>query len=108
MEDVLRELYEVVESRKGQQIEGSYTCYLFEKGIDKILKKVGEESTEVVIAAKNSNKVDLAEEIADLTYHLTVLCVECGVSCDDVKKVLEERTKKIGNLKKFHQSDKNT
>ena len=108
MEDTLRELYKVVESRKGQHIEGSYTCYLFEKGLDKILKKVGEEATEVVIASKNLSKKELAEEIADLTYHLTVLCVDRGLSCDDIKAVLEERTKKIGNLKKFHHSDKNT
>lgn len=108
MEDTLKELYKVVESRKGQHIEGSYTCYLFEKGLDKILKKVGEEATEVVIASKNLSKTQLAEEIADLTYHLTVLCVERGLSIEDVQKVLKERTHKLGNLKKFHNSDKNS
>ena len=108
MEDTLKELYKIVESRKGQHIEGSYTCYLFEKGLDKILKKVGEESTEVVIAAKNLSNSDLAEEIADLTYHLTVLCVERGLSIEAVQNVLHERTKKLGNLKKFHHVDKNS
>ncbi|MBQ7647389.1 MAG: phosphoribosyl-ATP diphosphatase, partial [Clostridia bacterium] len=104
----LNELYEVVMSRKNEKAEGSYTCYLFEKGLDKILKKVGEESTEVVIAAKNVSKSDLAEEIADLTYHLTVLCVERGLTFDDIQGVLQERTKKLGNLKKFHNVDKNS
>ena len=108
MENTLNQLYKVVEGRKDQHIEGSYTCYLLEKGIDKILKKVGEETAEVIIAAKNLSRHDLAEEIADLTYHLTVLCVERGLSFDDIKKVLEERTEKIGNLKKFHQVDKNS
>ena len=108
MENTLKELYNVIESRKGKQIEGSYTCYLFEKGLDKILKKVGEESTEVVIAAKNVSKSALCEEIADLTYHLTVLCVERGISFDDIKEVLSKRTEKIGNLKKFHNVDKNS
>ena len=108
MEDTLRKLYNVVESRKGQHIDGSYTCYLFEKGLDKILKKVGEEATEVVIASKNVSKGALAEEIGDLVYHLTVLCVDRGLTCDDIKAVLDERTKKLGNLKKFHSVDKNS
>ena len=108
MENTLKKLYDVVESRKDKHIEGSYTCYLFEKGLDKILKKVGEESTEVVIAAKNLSKNDLCEEIADLAYHITVLCVERGISFDDVNEVLKKRTEKIGNLKKFHTVDKNS
>ncbi|MBR4450696.1 MAG: phosphoribosyl-ATP diphosphatase, partial [Clostridia bacterium] len=71
--------------------EGSYTTYLFEKGIDKILKKVGEESTEVIIAAKDNDKKETVYEIADLMYHVMVLMVEAGISTDDIYKELASR-----------------
>lgn len=71
--------------------EGSYTTYLFEKGMDKILKKIGEESTEVIIAAKAGDKEETVYEIADLMYHVMVLMVEMGISVDDVMGELESR-----------------
>lgn len=108
MKDALSELYDVVLERKSEKQEGSYTCYLFEKGLDKILKKCGEECAEVIIAAKNGDNSDTANEICDLLYHLTVLMAEQGISVDDVNAILRERSKKTGNLKTFHQVDKNT
>lgn len=97
--DVLKELFEVVKDRKENPIDGSYTNYLFEKGLDKILKKVGEESTEVIIAAKNSDKEELVNEICDLTYHVLVLMAEQGVELEMVRNELEKRREKIGNKK---------
>ena len=73
MSDAINELYDVIEDRMENPIEGSYTNYLFEKGLDKILKKVGEESSETIIAAKNNSKEELVLEMSDLTYHLLVL-----------------------------------
>ncbi|MBP5606186.1 MAG: phosphoribosyl-ATP diphosphatase [Ruminiclostridium sp.] len=108
MENVLRELYDTVIERKSEKQEGSYTCYLFEKGIDKILKKCGEECTEMVIAAKNGDNDELKNEIADLMYHVMVMCVERGLPWEDVEAVLRERSAKTGNLKQFHTVDKNT
>lgn len=84
-------LYELLEGRKENMPEGSYTTYLFEKGIDKILKKVGEESTEVIIAAKADDKKETVYEIADLAYHIMVMMVEMGISVDDVRKELASR-----------------
>ena len=89
----LSELYEVVLNRKANKVEGSYTSYLFDKGLDKILKKVGEESAEVIIAAKNDDKSELVYEISDLLYHLTVLMVEKGVDFKDIDEELEKRRK---------------
>ena len=108
MENVLQALYSTVVERKSENQEGSYTCYLFEKGIDKILKKCGEECTEMVIAAKNADNSELKNEIADLMYHIMVMCVERGLSWDEVEEVLAERSSKTGNLKKFHTVDKNS
>ena len=71
--------------------EGSYTTYLFEKGLDKILKKVGEESTEVIIGAKSADKAETVYEIADLAYHVMVLMVEMGISVEDVHRELASR-----------------
>ena len=104
----LEGLYQVVQERKGEKREGSYTCYLFEQGLDKILKKCGEECSEVIIAAKNGKNEDTANEICDLIYHLLVMMVESGIPLEDVEKILAERRQKIGNLKKFHVSDHNT
>ena len=81
----------LIEGRKTEKKEGSYTTYLFEKGIDKILKKVGEESTEVIIAAKADDKKETVYEIADLTYHVMVLMIEMGISLDDIHKELASR-----------------
>lgn len=84
-------LMELLEGRKADKPEGSYTTYLFEKGLDKILKKVGEESTEVIIAAKAEDKKETIYEIADLAYHVLVLMVEAGISLEDVRKELAFR-----------------
>ena len=108
MNDALKHLYDTILSRKGEQREGSYTGYLFEKGTDKILKKCGEECSEVIIAAKNGDNHETVLEISDLLYHLMVLMVNEGISLDDVEQELEKRSEKTGNLKQFHQVDKNT
>ena len=108
MTDTLNGLYEVIQDRRTHPQEGSYTCYLFEKGTDKILKKCGEECSEVIIAAKNGQNEQTAEEICDLLYHLLVLMVEQNLSLEQVEQILEARRQKIGNLKQFHQSDHNT
>ncbi len=84
-------LYELLTDRKNTMPEGSYTTYLFEKGIDKILKKIGEESTEVIIAAKADDKAETIYEIADLAYHISVMMVEMGISVEDVRKELASR-----------------
>ena len=84
-------LMKLLEGRKTNGKEGSYTTYLFEKGLDKILKKVGEESTEVIIAAKAQDKKETIYEIGDLAYHVMVLMVEAGISLDDVLKELAGR-----------------
>jgi len=83
-------LYELIQGRKTEKKEGSYTTYLFEKGLDKILKKVGEESTEVIIGAKNSRE-EAIYEISDLAYHVLVLMVEMGISLEDIKDELAKR-----------------
>lgn len=84
-------LMELIRGRKTEKKEGSYTTYLFEKGIDKILKKVGEESTEVIIAGKANDKKETIYEIADLTYHIMVMMVEMGISLEEVKSELASR-----------------
>ncbi len=84
-------LMEMLESRKRAPKEGSYTSYLFEKGLDKILKKIGEESTEVIIAGKAQDNPETVYEIADLMYHVMVLMVEAGISLDDVRAELGRR-----------------
>ena len=84
-------LMEMLRGRKETPKEGSYTSYLFDKGLDKILKKVGEESTEVIIAGKAEDKAETIYEIADLAYHVMVLMLELGISLDDVKKELASR-----------------
>lgn len=120
MADLLTDLYEIVEFRKAESEEGSYTAYLFNAGLDKILKKVGEESTETIIAAKTLNagakdpetisaaREDLKNEIGDLLYHLTVMCCELGIRPDEIEDLLRERMKKTGNLKKSRDTNRNT
>ena len=87
----LEGLMGMLEGRKANPKEGSYTSYLFQKGIDKILKKVGEESTEVIIAGKANDKAETIYEIADLTYHVMVLMLEMGISLEDIHKELASR-----------------
>ena len=87
----LNSLMELIADRKLHRQDGSYTTYLFEKGIDKILKKVGEESTEVIIAGKAADKKETIYEIADLAYHVMVLMIELGISVEDITKELEKR-----------------
>lgn len=84
-------LYRLLEGRKKELPEGSYTSYLFEKGIDKILKKVGEESTEVIIAAKGGDRRETVYEVADLMYHVMVMMVEMGISPDEIRAELASR-----------------
>lgn len=126
-DSALRELYQVVLERRKNFAENSYTCYLFEKGLDKILKKCGEECSEVIIAAKNVDVMsadrngailgdaakeaalnDAKNEICDLLYHLTVLMVYEQIGLDEVNEILRERSQKIGNLKTFHAVDRNS
>ena len=87
----LEALMKVIEGRKIDKKEGSYTTYLFEKGIDKILKKVGEECTEVIIAGKANDKAETIYEISDLVYHVMVLMIEMGISLDDINRELASR-----------------
>ena len=87
----LNELYTLLEGRKKELPEGSYTTYLFQKGLDKILKKVGEECTEVIIAAKDQDKKETIYEIADLAYHVMVLMIEQGISLEDIHRELASR-----------------
>ncbi len=87
----LESLYELIKGRKSEKKEGSYTSYLFEKGLDKILKKVGEECTEVVIAGKAEDKAETIYEIADLTYHVMVLMVQMGISTGEIMNELRGR-----------------
>jgi phosphoribosyl-ATP pyrophosphohydrolase len=99
LKSVIEELYKVAEERKNNPTEGSYTNYLFDKGIDKILKKIGEETSEVIIASKNNDKDEEVSEICDLIYHLIVLMVNQGIQIEDVSKELEKRREKTGNKK---------
>ena len=87
----LEGLMELLRGRKEEKKEGSYTTYLFEKGLDKILKKVGEECTEVIIASKANDKAETIYEISDLVYHVMVLMIEMGISIDDIKNELASR-----------------
>lgn len=84
-------LYDLIKGRKTQMQEGSYTTYLFSKGLDKIMKKVGEECTEVIIGASKNSKEETIYEISDLAYHILVLMVEMGISVDDIRKELDSR-----------------
>lgn len=113
LQDTMQTLHDVIVQRKEQPQEGSYTCYLFEKGVDKILKKCGEECAEMIIAAKSldgsqEKRDDLTGEVADLAYHVMVLLAALDVDPKEVADVLDARSAKIGNLKQFHVSDHNT
>ena len=116
--NVLEDLYQVVLDRKAQYASSgesadeikkkSYTCYLFSQGENKILKKCGEEFTVMVSAAKNHDNNELKNEISDLLYHIMVLCSDENLPFSEVEAVLEERSKKIGNLKVLKQVDHET
>lgn len=108
MNDTLQSLYQVVLDRQTNPQEGSYTCYLFQQGIDKICKKVGEESAETIIAAKNGVQSDTVGEICDLIYHLMVLMAQQNIPLDEVLAELDRRSLKIGNLKQMKQTDRET
>lgn len=99
MKTEFESLYETILDRKTNPEEGSYTAYLFDKGVEKICKKVGEEATETIIAAIKDDKEELVGEISDVLYHLFVLMAERGVSLADVEKELAKRSQKTGNLK---------
>ncbi|EAD8326451.1 phosphoribosyl-ATP diphosphatase [Listeria monocytogenes] len=95
---MLNDLYEEIKLRKTQPREGSYTNYLFDKGLDKILKKVGEEATEIVIAAKN-NEQELIAEVSDLTYHLLVLLAEQNIPLSKIQAELQNREGKLSTTR---------
>ncbi len=96
---LLQDLFKLIQERKDQRPEGSYTTYLFDSGLDKILKKVGEESSETIIAAKNEDRKQLSAEISDLLYHLLVLMVERDVSLGDILNELSQRAGKLPDPK---------
>jgi phosphoribosyl-ATP pyrophosphohydrolase/phosphoribosyl-AMP cyclohydrolase len=93
---ILNDLYQLIEQRERERPAGSYTTYLFDKGLDKILKKVGEESAETIIAAKNDDRKMFVGEVADLIFHLLVLLVARGIKLDDVREELAQRRKRGG------------
>ncbi|MFC6182186.1 phosphoribosyl-ATP diphosphatase [Lactiplantibacillus daowaiensis] len=95
----MEDLYQMIAARQKNPKQGSYTDYLFTEGLDKILKKVGEESTEVIVAAKNPGDDELVYETADLFYHVLVLLVERGVSFDQIKAELAKREGKMSDFK---------
>ena len=105
---VINDLYKIIEGRKNSVDENSYTCYLFKQGMDKILKKLGEETAETIIAAKNGDETQIVNESCDLLYHLMVMLIQSNVSIEAVEKELLARSEKIGNLKVFKNTDKNT
>lgn len=105
MKDEIEKLYQIILDRKKSPAENSYTAYLFNEGLDKILKKCGEEMAETIIASKNPDNSETIGEICDVIYHVLVLMAELGISTDDVLAVLSERNAKMGNLKEKHQSD---
>ena len=104
----LENLYKVVCGRRENPQEGSYTCYLFQQGLDKICKKIGEESAELIIASKNGVHDEVQLEACDLLYHLMVLLVQTGVPLSDIDAELARRAEKIGNLKTMKKTDKET
>ena len=95
--EILRELYEVILDRRKNPVEGSYTCELFEKGLDEILKKVGEEAVELVLAGKSGGRSEIVYEAADLIYHMMVLLVYEDVRLEEVMRELERRRGKRGD-----------
>ncbi len=105
---VINELFNVIKQRKEAKDSGSYTAYLFEQGEDKILKKIGEETAEAIIAAKNNDNEELVNELCDLLYHSLVLVAYKEVDLSDIEKELKKRAEKLGNLKQMKTTDKNS
>jgi len=101
-------LYDTVMDRREHSQEGSYTCYLFEQGLDKMLKKMGEECAETIIAAKNRNRKEVVGELCDLAFHAAVLMAQLDILPADISNELANRARKTGNLKQFHVVDKNS
>jgi phosphoribosyl-ATP pyrophosphohydrolase len=119
--DVIKDLYEVILSRREAADENSYTAYLFREGLDKILKKIGEESSETIIAAKSleavlganadtlsAKRADLTNEVADLIYHLLVMLADRDITWEETEKILSDRAGKSGNLKQIKNTNKNS
>ncbi len=100
---ITKKVYEMIQDRKYNPKEGSYTNYLLDQGVDKICKKIGEEATETVIAAKNENKEELIGEICDLAYHILVLMIDKDIKIEEIERKLGERHKIEGNKKVQHQ-----
>ncbi len=100
---IIKEVYEMIENRRNNPKEGSYTNYLLNEGVDKICKKIGEEATETVIAAKNEDKDELIGEISDLAYHVLVLMLDKDIKVEEIERKLGERHKIEGNKKIEHQ-----
>jgi phosphoribosyl-ATP pyrophosphohydrolase len=100
--EVLYQLYDVIMDRQKNPKEGSYTNYLLEQGLDKVLKKIGEETAETIIAAKNTDKNEVVSELSDLLYHISVLLAQKELTWDTVFEELARRELKEGNLKNFH------
>jgi len=110
-ENIMQEfekLYDTIMDRREHPQEGSYTCYLFEQGLDKVLKKMGEECAETIIASKNHNRREVVNELCDLTFHAAVLMAQLDILPMDVSNELARRAQKAGNLKQFHVVDKNS
>lgn len=101
MDEALYELYDLATYRKNHPLEDSYTSYLFEQGLDKILQKLGEEASEVIIAAKNISNLDLKNEVCDLLFGLVVLLVEKNIKLDEVNESLKDRISTIGEEKRY-------
>jgi len=102
------DLYATVAARQQAPQPGSYTCYLFEQGLDKILKKLGEECAETIIAAKNGDREHVVSELSDLAFHAAVLMAQLGITPEDIAAELDRRAQKTGNLKEMKTVDKNT
>jgi phosphoribosyl-ATP pyrophosphohydrolase len=101
-------LYATITDRRDNPQEGSYTCYLFGQGLDKILKKLGEECAETIIACKNHNRREVVNELSDLAFHAAVLMAHLDILPEDIAAELARRAQKQGNLKQFKVVDKNT
>ena len=101
-------LYDTVMDRRDNPQEGSYTCYLFDQGLDKMLKKLGEECTEAIIACKNRSRREVVNELTDLAFHAAVLMAQLDIMPRDISDELARRAQKAGNLKQFHVVDRNT
>lgn len=106
--EVFSALAETIKNRKNNYEESSYTCYLFKQGLNKILKKVGEESAETIIAAKDGDKTAVTGEVSDLIFHLMVMLEELDIPFGEIINELGERAKKLSNLKVMKDTDKNT